>query len=302
MSDGERPEGPVWYGRRRQVEGGLRARSQRGDIGESWWSQRFLDVLESFDYGQRLARGRTYARQGQVLDLRVEPGEVSAGVQGSRVRPYQVRIALRPLSDEDWERAERAMAAQALFTAALLAGEMPRQIEEAFAACELSLFPASASELASSCTCPDWARPCKHVAAVFYLLAEAFDEDPFLVFRWRGRTKEELIRHLRLLRGGVAAAPGGPDASEADADVDAGPLAPPLDADLERFFEARDDLERFTLRPRATDAPDEVLRELGPLGVRVAGADVADHLRRYYEAMTAAAERQARASEERRAT
>lgn len=295
MSDDARETAP-WYGPRRRVEGGLRARSQRGEIGESWWSKRFLDVLESFDYGQRLPRGRTYARQGQVMDLRVRAGEVGAAVQGSRVRPYRVRIALRPLADEDWERAERAMAGQALFAAALLAGEMPHRIEDAFAACELSLFPSSPSELASSCTCPDWARPCKHVAAVFYLLAEAFDEDPFLVFAWRGRTREELIGRLRRLRGGGGRAERG----EGDPAAEARPEPAPLDADLERFFEARDDLERFTLRPRATDAPDQVLRELGPVGVRIAGTDVADHLRRYYAAMTAAAERQARASEDHR--
>lgn len=291
--------GRGWFpptSRARPVGGGLRARSQRGEIGESWWSKRFLDVLESFDYGQRLARGRTYARHGQVMDLAIEPGEVRAAVQGSRVRPYQVRITLPPLSDRDWERAERAMAGKALFAAALLAGEMPQEIEEAFASSELSLFPESPAELASSCTCPDWARPCKHVAAVFYLLAEAFDEDPFLVFTWRGRTKEELIEGLRRLRGGA-------DAARSRAPDDAAPAppeAPPLEDSLDDFFEARGDLEELTLCPRAGDAPDSVLRELGPLGVRAGGADVAEYLRRYYAAMTAAAERQARMSEEHR--
>src|SRR5215472_10435625 len=203
----ERPTTPL------PVESGLRARSRRGDIGETWWSQRFIAILESFGFGSRLDRGRNYARRGQVLDLEVRRGVVDARVQGSRVRPYRVRLAVETLDEADWERAERAMAAKAVFAARLLAGEMPHEIEQTFAACRLSLFPTSASQLASSCTCPDAANPCKHVAAVFYLLAEAFDGDPFLVFAWRGRTREELLERLAALRRPVRRDPA-PDASD----------------------------------------------------------------------------------------
>ena len=168
--------------RPRPVKDGLQAKSKRGAIGETWWSQRFIEVLEDFHEGPRLARGRAYARRGQVIDLDVEAGEVGARVQGSRARPYSVSIGVTVLDDTDWARVEEAMASQALFLARLLAGEMPREIEDAFAATGLSLFPATADDLATDCSCPDWENPCKHVAAVYYLLAEAFDRDPFLIF------------------------------------------------------------------------------------------------------------------------
>ena len=181
--------------------GGIQARSRRGAIGETWWSQRFIELLESFGVGSRLKRGRTYARAGQVVELEVEPGLVLAKVQGSRYPPYRVRIRGKVLSEHQWRRVEKAMAAQALPLAKLLAGEMPHDIEELFASCKLTLFPRSKRELTASCSCPDWANPCKHVAAVYYLLAERFDEDPFLIFAWRGREQDELVERLRARRG-----------------------------------------------------------------------------------------------------
>src|SRR4029079_10930765 len=174
------------------------------DIGTTWWSQRFVDALESY-YGtsaSRLARGRSYARAGQVVRLGLEPGRVEAIVQGSRPEPYTVRIGVRVLGDTDWARVEAAMAARAVFLARLLAGEMPDEIEEAFEAADVRLFPARRGDLVTACTCPDTANPCKHSAAVFYLLAESFDADPFRIFAWRGRPREQLIADLRALRPG----------------------------------------------------------------------------------------------------
>src|SRR5258706_9456411 len=118
------------YGRTIRVEGGLKAQSARGAIGESWWSKRFLAVLESFAIGSRLTRGRNYARKGQVLSLQVAPGVVSSTVQGSRPKPYDVRIGLAALDKVTWARVEAALAEQALFSARLLAGDMPQQIED----------------------------------------------------------------------------------------------------------------------------------------------------------------------------
>jgi uncharacterized Zn finger protein len=263
----------------------MRARSRRGAIGESWWSKRFIDVLESLGFGARLTRGRAYARGGRVLEMEIAPGEVRARVQGSRSGAYQVRIGLRVLSEADWARVERAMAARALFAAKLLAGEMPQQIEEAFEASRLSLFPRSASELRSSCTCPDWANPCKHVAAVFYLLAERFDDDPFLVLTWRGRTKADLIDHLRALRGGTSARAKDEAAA---APEDAGP---PLEECLDGFYEAGGDLDRLTVRPRAAHVPDALLRQAGPVGVRLGRRDLVELLAPLYETMAREAER-----------
>nr|WP_205808443.1 SWIM zinc finger family protein [Micromonospora sp. HNM0581] len=178
----------------------MRARSVRGAIGVSWWSRRFLEVLESFALGTRLTRGRSYARAGQVLRLDVAPGVVSAVVQGSRARPYQVSVSLPPFPAGLWARIEGELAAQAFFSARLLAGDLPAELEELFAAAGAPLFPATVGELEQRCSCPDAAVPCKHLAATFYLLAEAFDADPFTLLHWRGRNRSDLLARLRHLR------------------------------------------------------------------------------------------------------
>ena len=190
----------------RPVEGGLKARSRRGAIAQTWWSERFIEVLESLGVGGRLSRGRTYARKGQVIDLDVAAGAVTATVQGSRPRPYRVRVGLTAFGKTEWTAVCQALADNAWYTAKLLAGEMPEDIEDVFTSVGLSLFPASEAELSMDCTCPDWSVPCKHVAAVFYLLAESFDDDPFGILAWRGRERDDLLDALAALRtGGVAA-------------------------------------------------------------------------------------------------
>ena len=194
------------------VEGGLKARSTRGAIGQSWWSGRFIAVLESIIVGGRLERGRNYARRGQVISLDVAPGMVSAQVQGSRFQPYRVRVGLTAFGKPEWARLERALAESAWYSAKLLAGEMPGDIEDVFGRLGLTLFPASSAELAMECSCPDWQVPCKHIAAVFYLLAETFDDDPFAILAWRGRGREDLLANLHALRAGpsAVASPGSP--------------------------------------------------------------------------------------------
>ncbi|MDQ3578815.1 MAG: SWIM zinc finger family protein, partial [Actinomycetota bacterium] len=178
---------------------GLRARSQRGDIAKTWWSRRFLEVLESLGMGGRLERGKRYARAGQVLSLTLSTSIVVAQVQGSRTDPYRVRIGIKAFSGEQWAKIERELAAQALFLAKLLSGEMPANVEEVFARVDLRLFPDNFRELSMDCTCPDWEVPCKHLAASCYLLAESFDDDPFQILAWRGRGRKELLESLRSL-------------------------------------------------------------------------------------------------------
>jgi uncharacterized Zn finger protein len=180
--------------RPREAKGGIRARSRRGAFAETWWARRWLSVLEGFDIGTRLHRGRGYARRGQVLGIAVGNGRVEARVQGSRASPYDVVIEVKTLSDRDWQELGRSLAAEARFVAKLLASEMPADIEEAFRRAGLSLFPERHEDLRTSCSCPDWSNPCKHIAAVYYLLGEEFDRDPFLLFRLRGRDRAELVR------------------------------------------------------------------------------------------------------------
>jgi uncharacterized Zn finger protein len=187
------------------VRGGIVAKSQRGEFVKNWWANRWIQALTRLMDSGRLSRGRSYARRGQVIELDAGAGGVSARVQGSRRRPYRVRIRLRPLSDEQWDRVSDAMAEQAIFAAQLLNGEMPPGIEQVFDQVQVPLFPVSGIDLVTDCSCPDWANPCKHIAAVYYLLGEQFDEDPFLLFALRGRTQEEVAVALRVRRAAGAA-------------------------------------------------------------------------------------------------
>jgi uncharacterized Zn finger protein len=180
----------------KRVRGGIKAQTQRGGFGTQWWAKRWIAVLEALDLGARLARGRSYARSGQVLDIAIEPGLVRAKVQGSRARPYAVAIRVATLGKPAWRRVTERIVAEARFAAKLLAGEMPHEIEEAFEQVDASLFPTSVRELHTECSCPDWSNPCKHIAAVYYLLGEEFDRDPFLLFTLRGGAKSEMFADL----------------------------------------------------------------------------------------------------------
>lgn len=178
----------------RQVKGGIK--SQKGGFGERWWAKRWIAVLESFNLGARLGRGRSYARSGQVVSIDIGKGAVTAKVQGSRPKPYTVGIRVDPLSDASWRQVVETLSKQTIMVAKLLAGEMPQDIEQVFDQAGASLFPRRGADLQTECSCPDWSNPCKHVAAVYYLLAEEFDRDPFLIFTLRGMTREELLRLL----------------------------------------------------------------------------------------------------------
>lgn len=175
-------------------------------IGATWWGQRWIEALEhlSRDYLNRLGRGRAYARAGRVHNLHVEPGKVTALVTGSEEEPYSVTLRVAMLSPTSWQKTIETMSQQAVFCAELLAGRMPVDIGDAFRASGHSLFLVKQRELETDCSCSDWANPCKHVAAVHYVLGEAFDKDPFLLFELRGRTKQQVLGALRALRSGHA--------------------------------------------------------------------------------------------------
>lgn len=262
-----------WYpppSRPRPVSGGLKARSTRGAIGQTWWSGRFVEVLEGIGLGSRLQRGRNYARRGQVISLDVGAGMVTARVQGSRARPYRVRIGITAFGRSEWVRLERTLAGSAWYSAKLLAGEMPAGIEGVFAAQGLPLFPAAASELSMDCSCPDWEVPCKHIAAAFYLLAEAFDADPFTILAWRGREREDLLANLHPVRSDGPSAVGGE-----------GRAGPPLADCLESYFTVQGEIPSAS--PPAT-ASGSLLDQLPPVGVTVRGQAVTTLLRPAYAA------------------
>ncbi|MBI2865354.1 MAG: SWIM zinc finger family protein [Chloroflexi bacterium] len=260
---------------------GVKAKSQRGAIGDTWWSTRFIKLLESFGMGPRLGRGRSYARSGQVLPLSIAAGLVKTKVQGSRSTPYAVEIRLVPLSDADWEKVFEAMSEQAVFMAKLLAGEMPTNIEEAFAAARASLFPQTNRDLVTKCSCPDWANPCKHVAAVFYILAEAFDGDPFLIFALRGRTKEQVIDKLRGMRSAAA------EAESETLGVPVGEhIGPPSflgrTERLASFWSAGSQLSQIQATLVPAEVPDALIRQLGPLPPHLRSEELLQQLSQAY--------------------
>ena len=170
--------------------------------GTTWWGQHWIEALERVLQGDsgRLARGRTYARAGRAHDFVIKGGKVKAKVTGSRA-PYAVSIELLQLSDATWQAAIAVMAQKAEFSALLLNSEMPRAIDAAFQAARASLFPKTRADLQTACDCPDYGDPCKHIAAVHYVLGDALDRDPFLLFELRGRSRAEVLDALRAARG-----------------------------------------------------------------------------------------------------
>jgi hypothetical protein len=205
---------------------------------------------------------------------------VTASVQGSRKTPYHLTIELKPLAEKAWRAVEGAIAAQAIHSAVLLAGEMPPELEQVFESVGAPLFPASIGELAMSCSCPDDAVPCKHIAATFYLLAEAFDDDPFQILLWRGRSREALLAHL----------------GSGDALIDQPPPSPFEGVTLAPLEELRD---RFWVmpvplpeRPPVLEtAPDLLLRQLPTPGGALGGPSLVAKLRPLYETFSSIQER-----------
>jgi uncharacterized Zn finger protein len=190
-----------------------------------------------------------------VLSIEETKQGISARVQGSQRTPYKVTIRIAPLTDAQWDKVIDTLAEQAIFSAQLLAGEMPADIEDAFRSAGVSLFPVTRGDLETDCSCPDWANPCKHVAATHYILGEQFDEDPFLLFRLRGRTQEQIMQALRLRRAGQELVE---DEIEEEEDI-----FTPLEETLDNFWEMTGSLEGFTVSIREPSIEVPLLKRLG---------------------------------------
>ena len=238
-----------------ETRDGIKARSQSGAFARNWWATRWIEAMERLVDPGRLARGQAYARQGQLLSISETSDGIEAIVQGSRRKPYKVIIRLKHLGKAQWHKVIDAMSQKAVFAAKLLAGEMPEDIDTAFRSAGVALFPTRKGDLYTNCSCPDWANPCKHVAAAHYILAERFDEDPFLLFRIRGRSQEQILQDLRLRRAGQTP-PKDEEEEPEEQDV-------ALEETLERFWEAGADLESFPLSISAPAMEMPILKRLG---------------------------------------
>lgn len=253
------------------AEGGLATSKQRGAMAETWWSQRFTEVLESYGLGARMQRGRRYARAGQVLSLQVRTATIAAQVQGSRRTPYLVTISLPEPTAEQWAAIDDGMRSKVGFVARLLAGEVPTDLEAVFERAQVPLFPRTWNELRADCSCPDWENPCKHIAAVLYVFADQLDADPWLLLSWRGRTRDQLLEPLRA-----------PDRAATTAD-EVAPWWPFAGAAMP----ASGDLATADVRPPDVDRPDAVLDSLEPLDVLVGNIPFRDMIQPAYAELVA---------------
>ena len=170
----------------------------------TWWGKRFILALESFSDSARLGRGRSYASNGKVLNYKIDQNEITATVRGS-VNPYfgvykepkySINIEIKPIDKTNWSKAIKYISSKASFVSKLLMNEVPDNIEEAFADLGLNLLPHSQKDFKTSCSCPDYANPCKHIAGVYYVVASQLDHNPFLLFELRGLSKEALQAEL----------------------------------------------------------------------------------------------------------
>jgi len=228
-------------------------------IDREWWTQQWLDLINTYRFKKRLERGWQYAREGKVLSIKFPNQEVIALVQGTDPKPYQVSLGLDTLSDEDWDYVIENMSQRAVFSAKLLAGEMPHNIEDVFAAAGKTLFPLSLSDIRSRCSCPDPKNPCKHISAVYYLLGDRFSEDPFVLFQLRGRTKEQILTALRQRRG---------TQGEENSQLNSGENAPTTNSKLPKelsFWEYNQQLESSLVVIVPPPSSETVLDILGPI-------------------------------------
>ena len=237
-----------------------------------WWAQRWIDVLESFGWRRRLERARNYARQGNVLNIDHNGHKVSARVQGTAPEPYKVSLSLEPFTDEQWSYVIESMSQQAIFSAKLLAGEMPQNIEKVFTENGLSLFPFTKFDIRSRCSCPDPANPCKHIGAVYYVLGDRFSEDPFVLFQLRGRTKEQIIEALRQMRSlNSASGDEGDSISAEAASAPTVPVSSPIQ--MERFWHYNQQLEPSLVVIAPAPHSETVLDVLGAIPLKASATN-----------------------------
>ena len=154
-------------------------------ITNNWWGNAWCENLERYaDYESRLGRGKRYVRTGSVVDLKIKKGKILARVQGTRKTPYKVEIRISPLSEEKCQAIIKRCGRKLDNLEKLLTGDFPEQMSELFQGKD-GLFPAP-REISFSCSCPDWALMCKHVAAALYGVGARLDENQLLFFELRG--------------------------------------------------------------------------------------------------------------------
>jgi SNF2 family DNA or RNA helicase/uncharacterized Zn finger protein len=150
--------------------------------GQTWWGERWLDALANIDFSNRLPRGKTYANNGSVQKILIEGNQITAKVRGSRPKPYDINIVVPPFDLKDEQKLIEKIIANPILISKLLNRELDPQILTMAQSLGIKVFPSSWNDLKMSCSCPDWAVPCKHLASVIYKTCSEIDNNPFLVF------------------------------------------------------------------------------------------------------------------------
>lgn len=251
----------------RRVRGGIKLPAESSGLGDSsagWASQRWARLVELVADGERVKEGLEYAQLGQTKRLNIESGRIDALVQGREVRAYVTRIEFDTLGESQWGQVVAAMAEGAIYAAKLLSGEVPANIEELFAPLGLRLFPTDTAEVRTSCSCGLEKPWCKHACCVAHLFAARLSSEPFLMFALRGLGAEELQERLRQRRSVASAASDAVNVYVQRIPGVADAAAPPLEKDLERFYDVGPQLAEldFPVGPPPVSYP--LLRRLGP--------------------------------------
>lgn len=269
----------------RRVRGGVRLSAKQLPLSVSWSGRGWLAALTAGAGQHALHEGLAYARSGQVRALEIQPGRLSAMVQGRAIRPYRVSVQVRAFAPADWDRAVEALATQASHAARLLAGEVPESISEVLAGLGLALVPAP-EELSISCAAPNERPACKHVCCVALLLAEALEREPFSLFTLRGLNGADLLERLRRRRHQRTAA-AAEEAQASPETQEAGGRS--LEDDIDRFWEAGPGLATVETAPRPPEVSHALLRRLGPSPFPAGSFPVVGLLATCYDAISRAA-------------
>lgn len=240
----------------------------------TWWGDTFLSTIEQFTDSGRLSRGRSYANGRKVKSFEIKDDCVTAEVKGS-VNPYYgvyteplytTTIEFKPISRAKWSAVIAIMASKVSVLSKLLVGEIPDNIEESFEARGLHLLPQK-GDLTTSCDCPDWSNPCKHIAGVYYLLAAELDQDPLKLFALRGLAREDLLAELSKTPLGIALSKeliAEPTAPEPVASLHTEPqLIEATDVSLSDFWQGKKRLPNTVETAQATNVPAILIKKQG---------------------------------------
>lgn len=248
----------------RRVRGGVRLRAQDTQRATQWVFDRLFRVIERAAAGPALAEGLEYARLGQTKRLSIEHGRVIASVQGRISRAYATELKLAHFNPQQRDDLVRAMAEQALYSAKLLAGEVPASIEDVFGPLGLKLFPSDPEDIETRCNCREPKPWCKHAICAAILLADRLCAEPLQIFELRGIPHDSFAAMLRDRRALTSQGPGPAIVYQPQIPGVSDLALPPVEEQLDRFWEAGPELDEIDAPLRPPEVSHVLLRRLGP--------------------------------------